>query len=213
VRSRVFATASLLGLGAGCEPESLGLLPVDVGPVEVDAGEIGRDRPVPDVAPRRDVGPRPEYPDGCLPVDGYLFCLIAQVFEAARETCISAGGDLIIVESEAENQRVGDAFADWNPRPFWLGLTDDVVEDTWVWIDGQPLGPFEAWDVGEPNDLEGEDCSHGNWMEPRVWNDIDCFDRYPFICEFPAGSDIRCVVDDDCLLSFGRCVAGDCRVL
>ena len=210
MRRRAFAAASLLVAGCG-EVETAPLLAVDASRPDADAPQPDA-RPTPaDAGASFDAGPRPEFPDGCLPVDGYLFCLIARTFDDARATCVAAGGDIVILETDAENRRVSDAFTEWNGRPFWLGLTDEVTEDSWFWIDGRPLGTFDAWNVGEPNDLEGEDCAHGNWTGPRIWNDIDCFDRYPSVCEFPPGSDIRCVVDADCRLSFGRCVAGSCR--
>lgn len=176
----------------------------DLGTLDLGAPDLG----TPDLgAP----GPTVDYPPGCLPVDGYLFCLRPEVFDEARRVCRSVEGDLITIETSAENQRVSEGFERWSPAEFWLGLRDGEREGTWIWIDGRPLEGFNNWNPGEPNDLQGEDCAHNNWRFTGGWNDIDCADRYAYVCEFSPGNGAVCFDDADCVLSFGRCADGSCR--
>ncbi|MEL6183732.1 MAG: C-type lectin domain-containing protein [Myxococcota bacterium] len=208
---RILILTVLLAPGCVAETSPLGDSPdlgasfPDLGPPDAGAPDLG----APDAgAPL----PQIEYPPGCLPVDGYLFCLMPSVFSEARALCQSVGGGVIIIETPEENELVSEAFAQWSPVEFWMGLTDGVEEDQWVWDDGRSLGNYRGWNPGEPNDLENEDCSHNNFMFTGGWNDIDCLDRYAVVCEFAPGTQTTCFDNGDCLLSFGRCVEGSCRV-
>ncbi|CAH6778450.1 Clec4e [Phodopus roborovskii] len=74
-------------------------------------------------------------------------------------------------------------------KEFYIGLTDQVVEGQWQWVDNTPLTEsLSFWDAGEPNNIVYvEDCAtirdSGN---PRKnWNDIPCFYSMPWICEMP----------------------------
>ncbi|WP_405219711.1 C-type lectin domain-containing protein [Lentisalinibacter sediminis] len=44
-----------------------------------------------------------------------------------------------------------------NRTHYWIGGTDFADEGTWVWIDGESFGPYEAWWGGEPNNSGDED--------------------------------------------------------
>ena len=43
---------------------------------------------------------------------------------------------------------------------FWIGLTDELVEGTYVWGSGQSLSADVAthWDNGQPDNYDNSDC-------------------------------------------------------
>jgi hypothetical protein len=92
-----------------------------------------------------------------------------------------------------------------------IGASDGDDEDEWRWIgndsafDGFQFwegnseddddaaavgGAYENWAAGEPNDASNEDCGvftvTGNDLrEPGEWDDQDCAEEVPFVCEVP----------------------------
>ena len=76
-----------------------------------------------------------------------------------------------------------DQLTQLSSKPFWLHLTDQTQEGTFLWGDGTPL-KFDNWNNGEPNDWGGqEDCATFNCGGETEWNDVSCNDRYGFICQ------------------------------
>lgn len=75
----------------------------------------------------------------------------------------------------------------------WIGLTDQVTEGTFLWVDGTPLA-FANFADGEPNNAGGEfqeDCAI--WAGGRPgWDDRPCAPiagvmvpgEYPYLCTF-----------------------------
>ncbi|XP_027976762.1 C-type lectin domain family 4 member E-like isoform X2 [Eumetopias jubatus] len=80
-------------------------------------------------------------------------------------------------------------FAKPKRREFYIGLTDQVNEGQWQWVDGTPLSEtLSFWDVGEPNNIVTvEDCATiRDSSNPRKnWNDVPCFFNMFRICEMP----------------------------
>ena len=114
----------------------------------------------------------------------YLVCTTQVSFSAARDACSVFGGRLVIIGDAVENNFVSNLAWSVQPGAYWLGLTDQVQEDVWRWVDGSLLG-YEAWGPGEPNNAGGEDCAHTNFNgNIGVWNDLPCNADEPFVCEF-----------------------------
>ncbi|XP_043362764.1 C-type lectin domain family 17, member A isoform X4 [Dermochelys coriacea] len=67
-------------------------------------------------------------------------------------------------------------------RVYWLGLSDQKMENQWLWVDGSPLN-LSFWSTGEPNDSSNEDC--GTMATDGRWNDINCYMTDYWICEKP----------------------------
>ncbi len=126
----------------------------------------------------------------------YLFCRDRLEHEVAAVVC--SGQDMHLVRiDEAEEQswlsttRVA-AFG--SNVEAWLGGSDAVVEDTWLWADETPFwegraggvpvgGAFTFWRAGEPNNSEGEDCLAFATGSSGRWDDRDCNSDFRFICE------------------------------
>jgi hypothetical protein len=92
-----------------------------------------------------------------------------------------------------------------------IGASDGEDEDEWLWIgngsafDGFQFwegnaeddddaaavgGAYENWAVGEPNDDGAEDCAvlsvtGSEFRQPGEWDDRDCANAVPFVCEVP----------------------------
>jgi hypothetical protein len=57
----------------------------------------------------------------------------------------------------------------------WIGLSDRETEGKWVWVDGEPAGPFLNWGPGEPNNEHGQEHCVGYYSNKvGQWNDFVC---------------------------------------
>jgi hypothetical protein len=122
-----------------------------------------------DAAPCTAGDMRTTAPDGsCL-----MLVLAAVSYVDAKATCARLGAHLAILTTAAldgaAEQLVGvDTF---------IGLSDELVEGSFVWGDGTPL-QFSRWELGEPNDGNGraaEDCAIIAGQRPeKGWDDRPC---------------------------------------
>ena len=119
--------------------------------------------------------------EGCSPfslgASRYLLCP-RQRWVDASDQCRNMGFELATIETDAENaalvsRLVGGA---------WIGLNDRATEDTFVWADGS-TATYRNWGLGEPNNSGNEDCVV--LQEDMTWNDDDCPNRNPALCESP----------------------------
>ena len=143
-----------LGVLAGCGAEVQGggsaNKPVDAGPSDV---AVAPDTAAPDALPCTGGDAHKMAPDGsCL----VLFTGPHNWVEA-QASCSTINAHLAILHDAAMDtaaeQLVGALDA-------YIGLTDQVTEGTFVWVDGTPA-VFTNWRTGEPSDGDGmypEDC-------------------------------------------------------
>ena len=120
-------------------------------------------------------------------------------YESAKSACTSAGGNLVTITSQAEQDKVLSL-----NKYGWIGLDDKATEGTFQWVTGEPLS-FTVWawppapDDSKWHSLQGEDCvenyfngGYSNYSAVGLWNDFPCDNpefgdglRVPgFICEF-----------------------------
>ncbi|MBL31338.1 MAG: hypothetical protein CMP62_01235, partial [Flavobacteriales bacterium] len=104
----------------------------------------------------------------------------------ANNLCSESGGNLIVIESEAENTFITDLLVDisqlFYPSAIWLGLTDQNTEGNWEWVNGAEF-LYENWNnelASEPNNSEGNEDYVNLWINtgadnqpPGTWNDWD----------------------------------------
>jgi len=99
----------------------------------------------------------------------------SETWTAARATSVAAGGDLIVI-SDAVDQAY---YSSVLPGNSWIGLTDEVLEGTYVWVDGT-VATFFNWNAGEPNNFGGdEDYIHFTGAND-FWNDLAGFQVRPY---------------------------------
>lgn len=118
----------------------------------------------------------------------YFFSTNTLSWSASMENCSSLGAQLVVINSEEEQKFLFQAKP--RNREFYIGLTDQVIEGRWKWVDGTPFNEsLSFWDEGEPNNLVTvEDCvTIRDSKNPRKnWNDLTCFLNVFRICEMPA---------------------------
>ncbi len=129
---------------------------------------------------------------GCSPTDFSLFTLIGDhnghtyyksnsvfTWVDAYNDAITYGGNLVSIDNATENAFVTDAV-----ETVWIGLTDDdaygTSEGNFVWTTGESYA-YNNWNVGEPNDLGGEDYVH--LYTSGTWNDWNTTAELKYILE------------------------------
>ncbi|XP_051783579.1 C-type lectin domain family 4 member E-like [Erpetoichthys calabaricus] len=104
----------------------------------------------------------------------------------SRGKCVKMGGHLVIIESAEEQAFLKNEIniKEGNDKSYWIGLTDQVEEGQFLWVDNRPLDPKNRfWDNGQP-DKESEDCVQlgvdDKWDN---WHDFSCEVERKRICE------------------------------
>jgi hypothetical protein len=96
----------------------------------------------------------------------------------SEQQAVALGGHLVTINDAAENAWVLDTFVTTPGRSIglWLGLTDQDVEGTFVWVNGEPV-TYTNWRAGEPNNYLVNDPVHGEdygmMYGYGAWNDTD----------------------------------------
>ncbi|XP_058414863.1 C-type lectin domain family 4 member E [Diceros bicornis minor] len=117
----------------------------------------------------------------------YFFSTNVMSWTASLKNCSNVGAHLVVINTQEEQEFL---FRE-KPREkeFYIGLTDQVIEGQWQWVDGTPLTEsLSFWDIGEPNNLATvEDCAtiRDSSNSRQNWNDVPCFFRQFWICEMP----------------------------
>ncbi|XP_066283280.1 pulmonary surfactant-associated protein D-like [Branchiostoma lanceolatum] len=126
----------------------------------------------------------------------YKVFKMKKTFNEAAETCRQEGGTLAMPRNQQTNRFLSAAVRRRGIRRsvnVWFGLHDQREEGRFEWVDGTPLGDYNAWlprqrgIPGQPDDYQGgEDCvayfrSSG---KPDKWNDASCSRGQPFICQY-----------------------------
>ncbi len=107
------------------------------------------------------------------PANGHYYKVLDLLkWKEAQATALALGANLVTIRNAAEN--------DWLVAQFgyvrrWIGLSDEAVEGTWVWISGEPVA-FTNWLPGEPNNSGDEDHAVINFDAPGKWNDLKASD-------------------------------------
>jgi hypothetical protein len=146
--------------------------------------------------PRPDAAPpdaRPPCTEGNARVEDpasgacYILFRAARDWLAAQAACAELGGHLATATSLSENELMSQIVP--GNLDVWIGATDEVTEDAFVWVNGEPF-VFDHWRQGEPNNGgdDGENCAVAEGDnnvagEGCLWDDRPCEDGRPFLCE------------------------------
>ncbi|KAM6330426.1 hepatic lectin-like [Alca torda] len=108
----------------------------------------------------------------------YSFSTETMSWSDAQEICTDQGAHLVIINSEMEQNFLKDNI---RSGTYWLGVTDQLVEGTWVWTNGEQ-GNLSYWNTWKENkDKDQKDCGI---IEPGgIWNDERCSHSNRWICE------------------------------
>ncbi|KAJ8372506.1 hypothetical protein AAFF_G00282130 [Aldrovandia affinis] len=72
----------------------------------------------------------------------YYFSTKGKSWNASRSACLKQGADLVIIESEEEQDFISKHTGGLGFH--WIGLSDSETEGTWLWVDGTPLQDDKA---------------------------------------------------------------------
>ncbi|XP_042353789.1 macrophage mannose receptor 1-like isoform X2 [Plectropomus leopardus] len=122
--------------------------------------------------------------DGWIEWSGsqYYYNRDVMVMEEARRFCQMKHGDLVTINSEAENVFLWKWISKtYGERSLWIGLDVDL-DGTYSWMDGSPV-VFERWDENQPNFLRNdENCAFMNGFM-GFWHVQNCGYEICSICK------------------------------
>ncbi|KAM3845314.1 uncharacterized protein M6D78_003065 isoform 2-T2 [Vipera latastei] len=102
----------------------------------------------------------------------------AGTWDVANQSCTSMGFHLVMINSIEEKGHVATIM---KAPSCWIGLTDQVLEGDWKWVDGTHIEPGNSyWHQNEPNGGKGENCA---LMQNSLWYDHECKENFHWICE------------------------------
>jgi hypothetical protein len=122
----------------------------------------------------------------------FLLFTTPRSFADARASCLALGTHLA-VPSDATKYAAAKALA--GTLDVFIGLSDEVTENTFAWVDGTPL-VFTAWNPLEPNNggaTYEEDCALIAGARALDWDDRPCAPggtapvgsgAYAYMCQF-----------------------------
>lgn len=127
--------------------------------------------------------------EGCAPCERrmlrgapYLLCPNAVSWTEARDSCADSGRALVKVEGPELDQALRDAMASLAAPQFWIGL-EDMDGVGFQWVDGDPLGAYQPFILGDPDDMPPRCVRSVQDADPQGWRDRRCSDPFPFVCE------------------------------
>ncbi|KAJ0036178.1 hypothetical protein NQD34_004855, partial [Periophthalmus magnuspinnatus] len=105
----------------------------------------------------------------------------------AQEYCRQHYSDLATFTSMEEINRLNRPFTDYA----WIGLFDDTASwkgimgnesNSWRWSATGTTSPggYQKWERSEPNNADGQ--SYCAKMQSGVWGDVNCENKYYFVC-------------------------------
>jgi hypothetical protein len=132
------------------------------------------------------------------PAHGYMFCNGARkaTWDNAKDACEDQDMRLAWLTTAVENTAVAQRLDSLGTDVEVLfGATDQGNEGDWLWAagpqfwkgygNGYPVGGhYTDWSVGQPNNMNNEDCALVNVMT-GAWGDRTCNATYPYVCEQP----------------------------
>ena len=78
------------------------------------------------------------------------------------------------IASIHNNEQNNIAALSTNGNGAWIGLSDEISENSFIWNDGTPYD-YSNWIGGNPdNYANNEDCTMTNWNGFGAWNDANC---------------------------------------
>jgi Ca2+-binding RTX toxin-like protein len=93
----------------------------------------------------------------------------AGTWKEAQAQAVSLGGNLVTVNDAAENQFLVNTFG--GTEQLWIGLTDEVVEGQFKWVNGEAV-TYTNWLINQPDNFGGnEDYVHLSGGTGGQWND------------------------------------------
>ena len=90
--------------------------------------------------------------DSAIEWNGHTYKIFSDnvSWDAARERCEKAGGYLLVIDSQEEQDFICRQIMNHRGEVFWIGLTDEENEGVWMDVNGKKAEYFN-WGPNEPN--------------------------------------------------------------
>ena len=110
---------------------------------------------------------------------------LRKVWKHGEAFCNAMDARLAKIDSQAETAFINTIVAKMtsDSRIHWIGLndTDMSIGRDWKWSDGSPLGIYNNWGHGQPDNRQSrQDCVA---LFGIKWHDLGCGWKEKFICE------------------------------
>ncbi|XP_078315444.1 C-type lectin domain family 17, member A-like [Crassostrea virginica] len=125
----------------------------------------------------------------------YYFAQTQETWTDASSFCQSFHSMLAEPKSSAEIGFLsGEIQALGGYLNYWVGITDLIVENTWVY--DSSITPIQGnnWGPNEPNGHRGENCVVLSGFYHGKYADVECHTTRKFICERNSGFDSTLVI-------------------
>ncbi|XP_078333091.1 perlucin-like protein [Crassostrea virginica] len=125
-----------------------------------------------------------KFQDSC-----YLFSASYGNWNSGKLFCENNGGYMVEITNLAEDTFVRDfvrnrAFTAYETRDSWIGGTDVVTENTFVWIGSGQTFTYSNWGPNNPDNSGGnQHCVILFQPSDYKWHDTQCTNTNSFICE------------------------------
>ncbi len=122
--------------------------------------------------------------------NGHVYAVydVSMDWTGAEAHCISVGGHLVTITSEAEQRIIDNLITSSSKRACWIG--GYKISDSWSWVTGENWD-YTNWASGEPNNYQnrGEDVlitENGTWNDQLSTGDPTgiTIDETALICEW-----------------------------
>lgn len=100
-------------------------------------------------------------------------------WDEAEAQCERMGGHLVTISSKEEENIVERVLG--SHSCYWIGLSDNETEGSFVWVTGEPL-TYTKWADGQPDNYDdredwvmitARDIQYDGWgYEGKLWNDV-----------------------------------------
>jgi lectin-like protein len=122
--------------------------------------------------------------DGTLGPDGsecYRVVSTGAFWQDARAQCAAWQGALIKLDNAEEEAFISGLVS----ASVWLGGSDSVFDNVFVWTDGTPM-TYGNWGPNQPDRFPGTDCvEKRDPLTNGLWYDQPCNQALAFVCEKP----------------------------
>lgn len=99
---------------------------------------------------------------------------------------VKRGTQLASIHSAAQNQMILELIGYKGTKKVrtWIGGKRSGYRKPFRWNDGTPWN-YSNWKRGEPNLMfRNEDCLEMNYKNAGKWNDVRCYQKKPFVCQY-----------------------------
>ena len=118
----------------------------------------------------------------------YYKAYCAKQWDDASDDANAIGGYLAVINDAGENQFIKNNVGG---NDYWIGLTDEVTEGTFEWVNNDPVS-YTNWKSGEPNNAGGSGPADYAVIRGNngKWYDRGGCSHYKYIVEVPCGPEV-----------------------